>query len=146
MPEPAQGNSVTNTFQAPFQLPAGATEVVLVRHGSVAFTGGGLAGGGADPPLTDTGRAQAHAVVHALVGTSFQGLVSSPLRRAVETAAPLAAATAISSVAFEELRGSTSRRVGDDALPTYRRARSRRRTALRRAALGRHSRRRIDAR
>jgi 2,3-bisphosphoglycerate-dependent phosphoglycerate mutase len=104
MPEPAQGNSVTNTFQAPFQLPAGATEVVLVRHGSVAFTGGGLAGGGADPPLTDTGRAQAHAVVHALVGTSFQGLVSSPLRRVVETAAPLAAATGISSVAFEELR------------------------------------------
>src|SRR3954452_6706207 len=101
MPEPAQGNSVTNTFQAPFQLPAGATEVVLVRHGSVAFTGGGFAGGGADPPLTDPGPAQPPAFVHARAGTSFQVLVTSPLRRAVETAAPLAEATGISSVAFE---------------------------------------------
>ncbi len=39
-----------------------------------------------DPPLTDLGRAQAAALAGALEGESFDRMITSPLRRAVETA------------------------------------------------------------
>ena len=60
----------------------------LVRHGHAA------AGWGedADPGLDARGHQQAHAVAVALGGLAPRRLVSSPLRRATETAAPLAAA------------------------------------------------------
>ena len=39
-----------------------------------------------DPPLTDLGRAQAAALARTLEGETFDSVISSPLRRAVETA------------------------------------------------------------
>jgi broad specificity phosphatase PhoE len=57
----------------------------LVRHGQTAANAAGLLLGRADPPLTELGWRQAGAVASALPAPSR--LVSSPLRRARETAA-----------------------------------------------------------
>lgn len=48
--------------------------------------------GRADPPLTDLGRAHAKQVADWLVGEPVHHIATSPLRRARETAAPLATA------------------------------------------------------
>jgi broad specificity phosphatase PhoE len=61
--------------------------LVLVRHGRTAANAGGLLLGRADPPLDDLGRAQAEALAEVVVGATR--VVSSPLRRAQETAAVL---------------------------------------------------------
>ena len=60
--------------------------IVLVRHGEAA------AGWGddADPGLSDTGRQQARDVAHRLVARGPIPILTSPLLRCRETAAPLA--------------------------------------------------------
>ncbi|HLG92734.1 MAG TPA: histidine phosphatase family protein [Acidimicrobiales bacterium] len=62
--------------------------LVLVRHGQTAANAAGLLLGRSDPPLTELGRLQAAACGQALkaAGPGAWRLVSSPLRRAVETA------------------------------------------------------------
>jgi ribonuclease H / adenosylcobalamin/alpha-ribazole phosphatase len=65
------------------------TTLLLVRHGQTEHTVAKVFSGsaGADPPLTEAGRRQAKALAMALASrTEFAGIVSSPLRRAVETA------------------------------------------------------------
>jgi broad specificity phosphatase PhoE len=57
----------------------------LVRHGQTAANVAGLLLGRADPPLTELGQRQARAIAAALPAPSL--LVSSPLRRARDTAA-----------------------------------------------------------
>ena len=57
----------------------------LVRHGQTAANAAGLLLGRADPPLTALGRRQAVAIAGGLPTPSL--LVSSPLRRARDTAA-----------------------------------------------------------
>jgi broad specificity phosphatase PhoE len=57
--------------------------ITLVRHGKAA-----AGWDDSDPPLDETGRAQAEAMA-AAVGDDARTLLSSPLRRARETAAPL---------------------------------------------------------
>jgi broad specificity phosphatase PhoE len=64
--------------------------LILVRHGQTAANAHGLLLGRADPSLTETGRRQACAL--AAVLPRPDRLVSSPLLRARETAAELAAA------------------------------------------------------
>jgi broad specificity phosphatase PhoE len=59
--------------------------LLLVRHGETAANVDGLLLGRADPSLTDRGRSQAQALAAAL--PTPQRVVTSPLRRAVETAA-----------------------------------------------------------
>ena len=79
-------------FQRPFSLPEGATEVILVRHGSADRTDDAmLAGGHNDPPLSAAGLLQAAAVAGRLGEIEVGALFVTPLRRTVETAAPLAA-------------------------------------------------------
>jgi probable phosphoglycerate mutase len=95
---------VTTNLQAPFSMPPDATEVVLARHGSVSFSGDGLAGGGTDPPLTPRGVAQSGALADRLRGIRVDVLCASPLRRARETAAPLAEALRVNLVIVDELR------------------------------------------
>jgi 2,3-bisphosphoglycerate-dependent phosphoglycerate mutase len=95
--------------QRRFRPPAGATEIVLVRHGSSAeavpdepFD---LLDGHADPPLAPEGHAQARAVADRLAAEeSFRGMFVTPLRRTQETAAPLAALTGLEPVVVPELR------------------------------------------
>jgi broad specificity phosphatase PhoE len=64
------------------------TTLYLVRHGKAA---GGF-GEAADPGLDDTGHSQAAAMAAHLTPKGPLALVSSPLQRARETAAPLARA------------------------------------------------------
>jgi broad specificity phosphatase PhoE len=61
--------------------------LILVRHGRTAANAGGLLLGRADPPLDDLGRSQAAALAEVVAGATRA--VSSPLRRARETAALL---------------------------------------------------------
>jgi broad specificity phosphatase PhoE len=82
--------------------------VWLVRHGEPAETVG------VDPALTDLGRAQASALVSRL---SPCALRTSPLRRARETAEPLAVAWAITPVVDATFRELPS----DDIAATARR-------------------------
>jgi probable phosphoglycerate mutase len=66
-------------------------EIVLVRHGQPAWEPGGRAVD--DPELTPLGRQQAARVAERLAaeGDPFDALYVSPLRRARETAEPIAA-------------------------------------------------------
>ena len=85
--------------QRPFALPAGATEIILVRHGAseAAFPGAlfPLVDGRADPMLSDAGLAQAGAVAERLAGEQIKRLFVTPLRRTHQTAAPFAQAAGL---------------------------------------------------
>jgi broad specificity phosphatase PhoE len=59
--------------------------LLLVRHGETAANVDGLLLGRADPPLTDRGRSQARALAAAI--PTPQRVITSPLSRAVDTAA-----------------------------------------------------------
>lgn len=67
--------------------------IAFVRHGQTAANRGGLLQGRVDLPLTDRGHAQAALLADVLVaGAGRPGRVlASPLRRALDTAAPIAA-------------------------------------------------------
>lgn len=78
------------------------TRVVLVRHGTTDFTTAGrLDGrGGADPGLDDAGREQARALARRMpswVGDGRAVVVTSSLRRAVETGAVIADALGVTA-------------------------------------------------
>lgn len=81
-------------FQRPFTLPDGATEVMLLRHGSSRRGSPdapiGLVDGRSDPPLTSDGRRQADALAQRLSETAIRCLFVTPLRRTQQTAEPLA--------------------------------------------------------
>lgn len=61
-------------------------EVVLVRHGETEWSREGRHTGRTDVPLTPRGEQRARAVGQALRGRSFALVLSSPLRRALDTA------------------------------------------------------------
>jgi len=67
------------------------TRVHVVRHGEVHNPDGILYGRLPGFRLSDTGRAQADAVADALAGRDIAAVIASPLQRAQETAAPIAA-------------------------------------------------------
>ncbi len=67
--------------------------IFLIRHGENEYTRTGkLAGWTKGVSLNETGRKQAEGLVERLKGVPIKHLYSSPLERARETAAPLAAA------------------------------------------------------
>jgi 2,3-bisphosphoglycerate-dependent phosphoglycerate mutase len=94
--------------QRPYAPPPGATEIIFVRHGASADAVQGarfpLIDGRGDPPLSEIGELQAHAVCERL-GDEEQvaAIYVTPLRRTQKTAAPLAAALGIEPVVVEEL-------------------------------------------
>ena len=63
------------------------TRLVLVRHGETDWNRDNRFQGHADPPLNETGRAQARALATEFRREAFAALYTSPLRRAAETAA-----------------------------------------------------------
>jgi len=63
-------------------------ELILIRHG-LPLRVEREDGSPADPPLSETGRAQANAVGAWLAKEKIDAIYSSPLRRAYETAQPL---------------------------------------------------------
>jgi len=64
-----------------------ALQLWLVRHGLTASNEAGRISGWEDPELTPTGREQAEAVAERLVDEGFDGVWTSDLRRARQTAA-----------------------------------------------------------
>jgi probable phosphoglycerate mutase len=94
--------------QTPYELPPGATEIVMVRHGASSPPIEGipnpLVGGHSNPALAEAGKEQAELVAERLRHEPISAIFVSTLRRTAETAAPLAAATGIEPVAISELR------------------------------------------
>jgi broad specificity phosphatase PhoE len=76
-----------------------ATVLLLVRHGETDANRAGLYLGRADPPLTDRGRTQADRLADRLPPAHV--IVSSPLRRARETAARLGGRSGVGIVIDE---------------------------------------------
>ena len=81
------------------------SELILVRHATTDWTGVRFCGL-ADPPLNDAGRRQAAALAEELAATLPNGvrIVSSPLRRALETATAIGRATGGKVVVDERWR------------------------------------------
>ncbi len=76
---------------APPAAPDGTT-LYFVRHGETDYNRDDvMQGRGVDMPLNATGRAQAEALAGRLAGVPFDIVFTSPLRRATETTAVLAA-------------------------------------------------------
>ena len=65
-------------------------ELLFIRHGEPEWVRDGLSVD--DPPLTERGRHQAELLAEHLAGLEADDLLVSPLRRAQQTAAPLAEA------------------------------------------------------
>jgi ribonuclease H / adenosylcobalamin/alpha-ribazole phosphatase len=76
--------------------------LILVRHGRTAWNGERFLGQ-IDVPLDATGRRQAAELVGRLRGVRVDAILSSPLRRARDTAAPLAGVRALAVLAVDEL-------------------------------------------
>jgi probable phosphoglycerate mutase len=93
--------------QRAFEAPAGATEVILVRHGASAPAFAGqpfpLVGGQSDPELAPEGELQAQALAERLAAEPLAGLFVTPLRRTQQTAAPLADRLGLDPVLVPEL-------------------------------------------
>jgi 2,3-bisphosphoglycerate-dependent phosphoglycerate mutase len=94
--------------QEPFRPPAGATEVLLVRHGqSQAYVDGTmfpLVGGHGDPPLSEHGHEQASRLCARLGAEGIGAIYVTTLRRTRQTAEPLAARLGITAAVEPDLR------------------------------------------
>lgn len=80
--------------QRPFPVPAGAMDLLLVRHGqSEAYLEGTpfpLVDGHGDPPLSELGQEQARRVSDRLATAGLDAIYVTTLQRTAQTAAPLA--------------------------------------------------------
>ncbi len=96
--------------------------LLIVRHGQTQANVDGLVLGRADPPLTDLGRRQAAALAQALPAPAR--VVSSPLRRAQETAEAFGAEVATDErwieLDYGEMDGVPAVSVGDDVWARWR--------------------------
>ena len=81
------------TPSAPAKPPS--TLLLLVRHGQTPTTGTVLPGLAPGLHLSDGGRVQAQEVAERLSALPIDGIYSSPLERACETAEPTAASTGL---------------------------------------------------
>lgn len=77
--------------------------ILLIRHATNPNVGKGLTGWLPGVSLDDTGRQQADQLVDRLESTPLDAIYSSPLERALETAAPLARRRNLEIVQIPEL-------------------------------------------
>ncbi len=91
-----------------FTPPAGATELLLIRHGESAPADPGqpfpLVDGHGDPPLSPEGEQQAELVAARLGHERVDAIYVTTLRRTAQTAAPLARRLGIEPAVEPELR------------------------------------------
>jgi alpha-ribazole phosphatase len=80
------------------------SRLILIRHGEPDEAVRGRSYGALDVPLSAVGREQAQRIARALKEVRIGAVVTSPLRRALETAAPLACAHGLDPVVHEGLR------------------------------------------
>ncbi len=91
-------------FQRALTAPEGAQEIVLVRHGACEPPApDGLIDGRSDPPLNERGRAEAVAAAARLRSQPVAAVLTTPLRRAAETAVPIAEAHGLEATVLPEL-------------------------------------------
>lgn len=64
----------------------GVQTVLLIRHGETDFNSEGRLQGNMPVPLNDLGRRQAHALGRFLKGCRIDALLTSPIKRSLETA------------------------------------------------------------
>lgn len=88
-----------------------AKRILLVRHGESVWNAEGRWQGAANPPLSETGRAQARAVAEALRDAGVDSVVASDLDRARETAQIVATALGLGEPAIDA--GWRERDVGE---------------------------------
>jgi len=79
------------------------TRLFLIRHGLTDAVGRTLSGRAPGIHLNAEGRAQADAVAAALASTALAAVISSPLERTTETAAPIAARHGLQVELVQEL-------------------------------------------
>src|SRR5215210_6640675 len=91
---PSPSSSTRWASRSPTVPPDGCRqmELILVRHAEPRRVGAGEVDGPADPGLTDRGRQQAERLAAWLAVEPVDAVITSPLRRARETAAPVASA------------------------------------------------------
>lgn len=77
---------------------AGATTVLVIRHGVSTWGEHGRFAGREDVALADRGVAQAQALAARLAGDGITSVISSPLQRCLRTAEIIAAATDLGDV------------------------------------------------
>jgi probable phosphoglycerate mutase len=77
-------------------------ELLLIRH-ALPIRIEGEEGTAADPELADLGHEQARALADYLAGERVDVLYTSPLRRALQTAEPVAAQLGLETIVDEEL-------------------------------------------
>jgi probable phosphoglycerate mutase len=98
----------TAFVQRRYQVPQGATDLLLVRHGaSAAYIDGttfDLVDGHGDPPISAEGVAQAEIVCARLAARGVDAIYVSTLRRTAQTAAPLAARLGLTIQVEADLR------------------------------------------
>ena len=91
-----------------FAVPPGGTAVMLIRHGESEAVVEGVAppsrDGHDDQGLADVGHEQAERLADRLGATAIDAIFVSPLRRARETARPLADRLGIEPIIVEDLR------------------------------------------
>ncbi len=94
MTETRSADDQTEYRQYRFSLPAGATDILLIRHGESQPLRGGdavpLLDGQSDPPLDPRGLHEAECVADRLADQRLDAIYVSPLQRTHQTAAPLA--------------------------------------------------------
>lgn len=81
-----------------------ATRLYLIRHGQTTWNAERRWQGAMDPPLSDAGRLQAAHVATALRPVPLQAVYCSPLQRARDTAAAVAASHQLSAESVDDLR------------------------------------------
>lgn len=98
----------THRAQMCYQLPKGARQILLVRHGSsVGQTVDTVQLGPltiSDPVLAPDGHQQAEALARQLADEPISHIFVTPLRRTHQTAAPLARIREIAPLEIEDLR------------------------------------------
>jgi len=91
-----------------FTLPAGATDLLIVRHGESAAARpdqpAPLLDGHSDPELAPEGREQAERLADRLAHEHIDAIYVTSLRRTAETAAPLAARLGLTPIVEPDLR------------------------------------------
>ncbi|HRP27907.1 MAG TPA: histidine phosphatase family protein [Burkholderiaceae bacterium] len=85
-------------------MPARATRVIAIRHGETAWNAQLRLQGQTDIELNDTGRRQARRLADALADAGITSLYASDLRRAMQTAQPIAARCGVAVGADAGLR------------------------------------------
>jgi broad specificity phosphatase PhoE len=85
--------------------------LLLLRHAQSVWNAESRWQGWADPPLSELGRRQAHAAARSLLPEQIDRVVSSDLRRALETAVILASQLGLGPVATEA--GLRERNIGE---------------------------------